>query len=92
MSTDDPEQDRIDEQSVCDDLAAGNRWAWCYIVVFAHCGDFEGRSGLGGCSYSSEQAFLDERDTLETLKHDARLALTRTMVEAYQKLYNYLEM
>jgi hypothetical protein len=88
--SDDPEQDRKDEAAVQSDLDKGNQWAWCYVVVKAHCGQFTGRAGLGGCSYSSEQAFHDEDDYFTMLKTDAVRDLMRVMDEAYLQIQPYL--
>lgn len=56
----DEETDRETEEWIASELERGNRWAWCYVLVEAHCEGYRGADGLGGCSYESQEAF--ERD------------------------------
>jgi hypothetical protein len=52
----DDEEDAKQEAWVRDQLDRGNQAAWCYVSVSAKLEGFEGRAGVGGCSYESEDA------------------------------------
>lgn len=58
FQTDDPEQDRADEQAIVEAVNAGSIEAWCYVVVTARWREpvtgreFEGSDSLGGCSFA----------------------------------------
>lgn len=38
-------------------IASGNPWAWCYVTVTVHYGDYISSDSLGCCNYESESAF-----------------------------------
>lgn len=52
-------------------IRKGNDWAWCTIIVTARFKDFEGKDYLGGCSYGSEQNFIDADDYYQDMKKTA---------------------
>lgn len=90
FGTDNPEQDLKDELAILDRRNAGNPWAWCYIVCIASCGKHTGRAGLGGCSYSTEESFSDDGDTVRVLQMNALTDLKRNMLESYRAIEPYL--
>lgn len=55
----DPETDRKQEDWIRSELASGNEWAWCRVVVTASWNLLTGADSLGGCSYESEDDFQD---------------------------------
>jgi hypothetical protein len=57
MASGDAEYDAKCAADIRKSLDAGDRWAWCYVVVLAKQGPWTGRAGLGGCSYESEADF-----------------------------------
>ena len=60
MATDDPEQDKRDEDEVLRRLNRGDLWAWCCVKVTAHWAGLHATDFLGCCSYQDEADF--ERD------------------------------
>jgi hypothetical protein len=91
LDTGDFEQDRADELEILKRREAGNPWEWCYIVCNASCGKYAGRAGIGACSYSSEESFLDDDDIVRDLQIQALTDLKRKMREAYRDIAPYLE-
>jgi hypothetical protein len=73
---DDPEMNR----SIQEKVQSGNEWAWCTIVVSAVWNGFVGEARLGGCSYESEENFLEDY-----AQHDWM------MCDAYNDLLGALE-
>ncbi len=77
------------DKQVCDmirkELAQGNEWAWCIVVVKAHYAGFEGQDTLGACSYKSKQDFIDCNDYYPDLKTRALENLKQNLKEAIQK-------
>lgn len=68
VSAVDPETDKEQEDFVRSQLDSGNDWAWCIVKVT---GEFKGLTAydyLGGCSYSSEKAFIDNNDHYADMK------------------------
>jgi hypothetical protein len=53
----DDAQDKAEEDAILHRLDAGEVWAWAYVEVRATYGEYEGRDGLGGCSYANEREF-----------------------------------
>lgn len=53
----DPATDRLTEKWIGEELARGNQWAWCAVVVKAEYAGYVGFDYLGCCSYASEEDF-----------------------------------
>lgn len=51
--------DRETEAWIRQQLASGNEWAWCHVVVTATFAGASGSDQLGACSYENEAAFRD---------------------------------
>jgi hypothetical protein len=60
MASGDDAADRAAEDDVRAQLAAGNRWAWCTVVVTCRLPGTEltGTDTLGCCSYASREDFM----------------------------------
>lgn len=54
----DPTTDREQEAWIREELARGNEWAWCCVVVTCTYAKITARDTLNCCSYESQQAFL----------------------------------
>ena len=50
MATDDPEQDKRDEDELLERIERGDDSAWCCLIVEARWRDFVGRDSLGACT------------------------------------------
>ncbi len=78
----DEDSDRETEQWIADQLASGNEWAWCWVLVEAKIEldgeEFVGSASLGGCSYESEAGFREDQ-YYQDLKIEARDALISTL-------------
>lgn len=59
MCTDDPEQDRKDEQEILDRLKRGDELAWCCILVEATWEGYTGIASIGGNSLTKESEVKD---------------------------------
>jgi hypothetical protein len=51
-------------------LDDGDLWAWCVVVVTARCGELEGFTTLGACSYRDAEQFK-KGGYLQSMKADA---------------------
>ena len=51
--------DRAAEDEILAQLARGNEWAWCNVVVTAEWRGFTGTDSLGCCSYASATDFRE---------------------------------
>lgn len=60
MATEDPEQDKRDEDEIIARLNRGDDWAWCLVIVKGYWQTFSASSALGGCSYANEADFKRE--------------------------------
>lgn len=54
------------EPHILEQLANGNKWAWCVAWVSVHFKGFKGSEYLDRCSYPSQQAFR-ESDECEAM-------------------------
>lgn len=57
LASGDDEEDRKAEQSVKDQLAMGNDWAWCGVEVRGSLAGITLNDYLGCCSYASREDF-----------------------------------
>jgi hypothetical protein len=57
LASGDAAEDRAAERWVRRQLARGNQWAWCTVIVRAEYAGLMGRDVLGCCSYKSERDF-----------------------------------
>lgn len=83
--SDDPVQDRKDEDKVIHQLNSGNQWAWCCAKMTAKYKGFEGVDYLGGCSYESEENFRKD-GYFEDMKVQALGALNTNIVNTFKEL------
>lgn len=83
--SDDPVQDRKDEDKVIHQLNSGNQWAWCCAKMTAKYKGFEGVDYLGGCSYESEENFRKD-GYFEDMKVQALDALNTNIVNTFKEL------
>jgi hypothetical protein len=74
----DPETDRKHADWIRRELAAGNDWAWCTVIVTAELDGFEGIASLGCCNYLSRRDF-ERGPYLDDLKTEAREDLIRNI-------------
>ena len=56
-ASDEPEEDRKEEDGVISRLNDGDVWAWCFVTVSVTALGFTGTDTLGGCSYDNEHDF-----------------------------------
>lgn len=56
----DPVTDREIVESIRQQLADGNPWAWCTVRVTVKWRDYEASDYLGCCSYESREAFMQD--------------------------------
>lgn len=56
FSTDDPEQDRRDEEAIRSRLARGDNSAWCILVVHARWEGFVGHASVAGFTFPQGQS------------------------------------
>lgn len=74
--------DREAVEWIAENLARGNAWAWCWVLVEASIeldGEtFVGSASLGGCNYESEALFRED-PYFSDLKDEARDALLTTL-------------
>jgi len=89
MSSGDAEFDAKCAADIRKRLESGDRWAWCYVVVFAKLGSWTGRAGLGGCSYESEADFRG-CDYYDQLCQDAVDNLNAQMQESAKALEPFI--
>ena len=77
MASGDAAEDRAAEVEVRAQLAAGNEWAWCSVIVTCRLSGTElcGEDSLGCCSYDSEEDFM--RCNGEDMKAEAFADLCR---------------
>lgn len=77
----DAEFDKKVENQIIEQLEQGNEWAWCTIRVVAKWKDFFGDDYLGGCSYKSEQDFIESNDYYQDMKTNALAELNKKVKE-----------
>ena len=76
MASGDDKVDAEAETEVAAQLAAGNLWAWCHVVVRAEVtaaggSRFVGFDSLGACSYKSESDFREPGGYFDDMKRAA---------------------
>jgi hypothetical protein len=77
--------DTDDNQWIYDQLASGNDYAWCCVVVKATWGGFTGHDSLGGCSYES-RASLEQGIADHGMRDEALLDLTNRVCASYDAI------
>jgi len=60
MASGDAEFDKQCEDKIIQDYENGNDWAWCIAKVTTNWEGLEATEYLGGCSYKSEQDFIND--------------------------------
>ncbi len=71
MASGDDAVDKEAEQWVNDQLANGNEWAWCHVILIAEWEGLEGRDTLGACSYKSREDFMQPGGYFDDMKAQA---------------------
>lgn len=84
MATDDPEADRREEIALSNRLRDGDIYAWFYARVTVRWEGFSGEDALGACSYESREDF--DKHCLPDMKHEALIALARTIADAFESI------
>lgn len=88
-ATGDDAVDRAAENEVAAELARGNQWAWCQVIVTAskeHDGyRFDGSDHLGCCSYSGASEFMAEGGYYPDMCTEARKQLSLTLQDAIDR-------
>jgi hypothetical protein len=78
MFSGDADYDREVEESIIEDLDAGNEWAWCAVKMVARypgVDNIEGTDYLGQCSYNDEEQFKQPGGYYDDMKAEARADL-----------------
>lgn len=90
FATDDPEQDRRDEEAIRSRLARGDNSAWCILVVHAKWEGFVGSASVGGftfpegCSGTANARYAKEH--FEGLRAEALADLNAQLKTVAEKL------
>lgn len=89
-ATDDPAQDKRDEDEIIRRLDqggvwAGDVWAWCCVTVTASWKGYLGITNLGACSYE-DQADFEKDSCYSDMKHEALDALNTVLEKAWSVL------
>lgn len=71
-------------------LADGNQWAWCSVVVRARWCEFDGADSLGCCSYRSEADFKQSGGYFDDMKVEALAALNEAVQDSAGRLWPLL--
>jgi len=80
--------DAADYEAECEiqgQLARGNMWAWCCVVVTATWGDWSASDTLGACSYADEADFK-KGGYYEDMCDNALAALNADLAKTYEAL------
>jgi hypothetical protein len=67
-------------------LASGNEWAWCQVVVRARFAGFEARTYLGGCSYRSRADFERPGGYLDQMLDEVLTELAQAIEHGAKRL------
>lgn len=78
----DDETDEAAAESIFEQLAAGNEWAWCCVRVTAKWRGWTASETLGGCSYTSEAQFREPGGYFDDVKDETLSALNAELQEA----------
>lgn len=81
----DPVMDKAQEAFIRKELADGNDWAWCNVIVTAEWGGLSVRDSLCGCSYQSESDFRKD-DYFTDMVSSALDALHENLTETARQL------
>ena len=84
MSTDNPEQDKKDEDEIINRLDCEDIYAWCWVKVTAQWKGFVGSDSLGCCTYNNEQDIKD--DLYEEMCSNALADLNKMLETNYAQL------
>lgn len=81
MCTDDPEQDRKDENEIINRLNDGDVWAWCLVEVRAEFRGLIGHDSLGCCCYANEDEFKADSGYYEDMVGNAVAELAELIAD-----------
>lgn len=90
LASGDDELDTKTENEILERLENGDIWAWAHVVVKAKWEGHEGEDSLGGCSYKSEEDFVQAGDYYNDMK-DVALDDLKTNVENADERHEALE-
>lgn len=84
-ATDDPAQDKRDEDEIIRRLNQGDVWAWCWVTVTASWNGYLEITNLGACSYE-DQADFETGGYYSDMQHEALDALNTVLEKAWSVL------
>jgi hypothetical protein len=74
-------------ESVNSMIDKDDTWGWCQVTITAHFGPFNGKAHLGGCSYESEQDFVENSSYYDQMVAEAIEEVQQEINAAYEMIH-----